>query len=54
MKKTVQNIIIEVCETMCDEYCKHYDREKDKFHEDEDFDKFNKTYCDKCPLNKLY
>lgn len=46
-KETVQSIIIEVTEQICNNYCKYTDLE------DVDEDKFYDEYCAKCPLNRL-
>jgi hypothetical protein len=43
-KETVQSIIIEVTEQICNNYCKYTDLEDDE-------DKYE--YCAKCPLNRL-
>ena len=46
-KETVQSIIIEVTEQICNNYCKYTDLE------DIDEDKFYDEYCAKRPLNRL-
>lgn len=47
-KKTVTGIIEEVCEEMCNNYCKYTDMAYDHLDQDEIFEK-----CEDCPLNRL-
>jgi len=46
-KETVQSIINEVTEQICNEYCKYTGLE------DIDEDKLYDEYCVKCPLQRL-
>ena len=47
---TVHNIIVEVVEKVCDEYCKWPEKYGDS---DEEQDKLMEEHCDKCVLNRL-
>lgn len=49
--KTATQIIEEVREDMCNNYCKHIEQMKDK--PTMELDEFCAKYCEKCPLNRL-
>lgn len=48
MKQTVTDILHEVIQKMCDEYCKYPEQ-----YTGEDEDKLYEEKCDNCPLNLL-
>lgn len=51
---SVQNILVEVVEEVCDKYCKFPELYEKKYGDsDEDMDKLIEECCEKCPLNKL-
>lgn len=51
--KSILQIVNEVCEAICDDYCKHSDLFKNVHMTDEEFDNYTAEFCDKCPLNRL-
>lgn len=53
-KVSVMNLLIEIADKICDDYCKYPEicqgQEKDP---DRAEDLLYETYCAKCPLNKI-
>ena len=52
-EKSVNEIIVEVKEEICNNYCKYqaiYDTREDS---GEDYDRMCGEKCDRCPLNRL-
>lgn len=50
--RSVSETIDDVCEEICDNYCKYSDLFK-VLDSDAEYDKLLERYCDNCPLNKL-
>lgn len=46
---TVTDILEQVKESICDNYCKFPER----YNENEDWDRLYREICDACPLNRL-
>jgi len=51
--KAIHEILEEVREDICDNYCKYEDVIKNVHMTDEEYDKWIEEHCEKCPLNKL-
>ena len=47
---TIPKLLDKITSEMCDKYCKFPDQAS-KESKDEDY--LYRTYCDKCPMNKL-
>lgn len=51
---TVVEIIVEVVEKMCSDYCKFPEQYVKEYGDsDEGLNKMFEDHCDKCPLNRL-
>lgn len=54
MDKSCYNLMCEVIEDICDNYCKWPEKYKGEIKdEDEAYDKLMAEKCENCPLNKL-